>query len=447
MTAQKAGARDLAGELVAELFGVREGALVVGGVSVPELAARFGTPLYVYDAAILRRRLAALRDALAPHVDVYYSMKANPNPDVVRVLVREGAGVEIASAGEHERARAAGVPAERTLFAGPGKSAAELEHVVRRGIGEIHVESDEEIATLAGLARRLDVAIDVAIRVNPSEAAAGGAMRMGGQPAPFGIDEERLEEVARAILAEPRLHLHGVHLYAGTQILDAAVLVGQWRHAAGIGRRFAAIAGRPPRTIDLGGGLGIPYFANDATLDLAAVKEGGAALFDEASRDPALRGTRFIVEPGRWLAGPAGVYVGRVVSVKASRGTTFVVTDAGMHHHLAASGNLGQIVKRDYPLVVATRAEEERSREAVVVGPLCTPLDTLARKARLPAIAAGDLVAVLQSGAYGLTASPVGFLSHPMPAEVLVDGGEARLVRERGTYEHPIVPLPAAPRA
>ena len=430
----------LARALVAEHFGVQDGELAIGGIAASVLAAAHGTPLYVYDAGVLRRRLALLRATLPARVAVFYSVKANPNPAVIRCLVREGAGCEIASAAEHLRARAAGCAVERILFAGPGKQEAELTRVVQDGIGEVHVESLDEIALLSSVAARLDRSIRIAIRLNPTAQARGGAMQMGGQPSAFGIDEEQLAEAAAAIRAAPRLTLMGIHMFAATQILDARLLAEQWRHAIGIAERLAALSEAPVRTVDLGGGLGVPYFPEEPALDLRLLSAAAAELFSRLP--PALADARFVVEPGRFLAAPAGVYLARVLRLKRSRGSNFVVLDGGMNHHLAASGNLGQVIKRDYPILNASRLEAETSLHAKVVGPLCTPLDALARDAHLPETRPGDLVAVLQSGAYGLTASPVGFLSHPMPAEVLVDGGDVVCIRPRGTFGNPIVPLP-----
>jgi diaminopimelate decarboxylase len=429
--------------LVSELFSTRDGVLCVGGMPVPELAEAHGTPLYIYDAGLLRRRLQLLRRHLPSRVEVFFSVKANPNPEVIRVFVEEGAGTEVASAAEYLRARAAGCASERILFAGPGKGADELEEVVRQGIGEVHVESLEELAVLDALGRRAGTPVPVAVRVNPSVAIAGGAMRMGGLPAAFGFDEEGLEEVVRAVEASPGVRLQGLHQYAGTQILDAEVLAAQWKHAVELAGRLAALVGRPLSRVDLGGGLGIPYFPHESPLALATVQALMEPVFAALDTHPLLARTRFVVEPGRFLAGPAGLYLCRVRSVKQSRGTTFLVLDGGLHHHLAASGNLGQAIKRDYPLLNASRMSEAPAPQPVtVVGPLCTPLDTLGRQARLPQTRPGDLVAVLQSGAYGLTTSPVGFLSHPMPAEVLVDEGRARRIRERGTFTQPLVALP-----
>ncbi|MBV1695425.1 MAG: type III PLP-dependent enzyme, partial [Hyphomicrobiales bacterium] len=277
----------------------------------------------------------------------------------------------------------------------------------------------------------------IAIRVNPAAGASGGAMRMGGKPTAFGFDEEVIPEVLTAVASEDALDLDGVHLFAGTQILDAKVLLAQWDHGLRISADVARLIGRPLGSIDLGGGLGIPYHDGDASLDLAAVRQGLPALIARRADDPLLRNATIVLEPGRYLVGPAGIYVMSVNAVKTSRGQRFVICDGGMHHHLAASGNLGQVVKRDFPIVAATKLDEDAPAPATVVGPLCTPLDTLGRSTQLPRLAAGDLVAVLQSGAYGLTASPAEFLSHPMPAEVLIDGGEARLIRARGTFDTP----------
>ncbi|MCZ0736254.1 type III PLP-dependent enzyme [Phreatobacter sp. AB_2022a] len=428
MTAPEAGngGPSQAERLAAEIFSVEAGHLLVGGVRLADIAARHGTPLYVYDAAVMRRNHARLARALAGLADIHYSIKANPNPAVVAVFLAEGAGVEIASLGEYRIARAAGAAPGRILFAGPGKRRAELAAVMADGIGEIHLESFEEIARIEALAG--GTAVPVAIRVNPVAEVQGGAMRMGGRPAPFGFDEEDLDAVVDRVAASSCLKLTGVHMFAGTQILDADMLAAQWTHGLAVARRVAARIGRPLDTIDLGGGLGIPYFAGEKPLDLDRLASHVPTLKAEQAADPLIRAARIVVEPGRFLVGPAGVYVAGVLAAKRSRGARFLVTDGGMHHHLAASGNLGQVIKRDYPLLAPDRVGAASAGPASVVGPLCTPLDTIARKAELPDLDEGDLVAVLQSGAYGLTASPVHFLGHPAPKEVLVDNGTVRLV-------------------
>lgn len=414
----------------------------VDGVALADLAAQYGTPLFVYAARPMREAMDRLRAVTLGRVDIHYSVKANPNRAVVRLLAEAGAGMEVASAAEYEVVRRAGVSPVRVLMAGPGKADAELAHVIGRGIGELHLEALDEVPRVAAAAAAAGVVQPVALRVNPGAEAGGGAMRMAGRPTAFGIDESLLEAAVDAVRAQPSLRLDGLHLYAGTQILSAAVLLRQWRHAGVLADRVARRLGHALPRIDLGGGLGVPYTDADADLDLDGVREGLAVWLAERDADAATAGQRLLVEPGRWLVASAGVYLARVLSVKWSHGQCFVVTDGGLHHHQAAAGNLGQVIRRDFPLWSASRPQAPHDRPVTVVGPLCTPLDTWGRQARLPEPAVGDLIAVYQSGAYALTASPVGFLSHPMPAEVLVDGGAARLVRPRGGFDQPIVPLP-----
>jgi diaminopimelate decarboxylase len=424
---------DLAAALIAENFSRDAGGVLrVGGLSVIDLTKEFGTPLFVYDAGTMRRTYRALCAAVTGFAEVDFSVKANPNPAVIRVFHEEGAGAEIASGAEFDAARAAGVPPERILFAGPGKGAADLDRVIAGGIGEIHLENREEMVRVAAAAERHGATVRVALRINPGAAAQGGAMRMGGKPSPFGFDEEAMDAAIDAVEAQAALRLVGLHLFAGTQGLKAETLLGQWAYGLGLAARIARRTGRPLETIDLGGGLGIPYFSGDAALDLGALRAGLPDLIATLRADPGLASARVVLEPGRYLAGPAGLYVARVLAVKESRGSRFVITDGGMHHHLAASGNLGQVVKRDFPLAAVMDGGGTERGATAVVGPLCTPLDMLARAAPLPPLAEGDLVAVLQSGAYGLTASPTGFLSHPLPAEVLVEDGRATAIRHRG---------------
>ncbi|MDW3214152.1 MAG: type III PLP-dependent enzyme [Ilumatobacteraceae bacterium] len=417
--------------LVARCFPGSSDQLVLDGVSASDLVREFGSPIYAYSAAGLERSWLALRNALPNEIDICYSIKANPHPAVVERLVSFGARLEIASAGELNTVIAAGGDPAKTLFAGPGKAPEELAAAIDHGIAEIHVESLLEAERLSALATERGVTTRVAVRVNPDSEAQGGAMRMGGQPAPFGVDEEELDHVVAALEKLPGIELVGVHLFAGTQILSADVLIAQYRKAIEVAVRVGDLIGRPLSTVDFGGGLGIPYFDRDRQLDLEALRVGVTALM--ADRPAALAETQFLVEPGRFLAGEAGVYLATVRDVKQSRGSTFVIIDGGMHHHLAASGNLGQVIKRNYPIVAADHLLAADAPPAQLVGPLCTPLDTLARDLTIPEVQPGDVIAVLQSGAYGRSASPMGFLSHPGPAEVWVEGGTARLIRSAGT--------------
>lgn len=423
--------RTLAEELICTRFGADGPDLLIGGVKARTLVEAFGSPLFVYDAAIMRDSYRRLARALEGFCEIYYSIKANPNPAIARLFVAEGAGIEIASLGELRLAQRAGCLPSRILFAGPGKGEDELDAAIAAGIGEIHLESMEELETCERLAAARRIRVDVAIRVNPGASAQGGAMRMGGKPAAFGFDEEELSTIVRRVLEQDHLMLSGVHLFAGTQILDARVLLAQWAHAISLAGRVTELTGQPLKTIDFGGGLGVPYHASETPLDLEALRAGLPALRGHIAQFPLLATTRLLVEPGRFLTAEGGVYLATVRAQKLSRGTRFIITDGGMHHHLAASGNLGQVVKRDYPLVSATRLGADACTPAVVTGPLCTPLDVIGRHTPFPDMVAGDLIAVLQSGAYGLSASPAGFLSHPTPAEVMLDDGCMQLIRPR----------------
>ncbi len=422
-------------DLLARHFPGSDRVLRVGGVSIEDIAAEFGTPLFVYDSTVLDRKWTELRRSLPPGFSIYYSAKANPNRAILRHFLGKGAGLEVASLGELERALAAGCPPERVLFAGPGKTEAELERALTAGIGEVHVESALEVQRIGRLTRRLGLRARLGLRVNPGADVQGGAMRMGGKPAPFGVDEEDLDKVVDLLLADPAFDFRGLHIFSGTQILDPTVLVNQYRRGIEIARRLAHRLGRPLATLDFGGGLGVPYFATESPLDMDKLREQLQALMAEVEGDRLLAGTRFLVEPGRFLVAEAGIYVARINDIKVSRGKTFYILDGGMNHHLAASGNLGQVIKRNFPLAVVNRLGEAFSLTVDVVGPLCTPLDTLARDAALAPAEVGDLVGIFQSGAYGLSASPLGFLSHATPAEVLVADGASTLIRPRLRWE------------
>jgi diaminopimelate decarboxylase len=419
-------------QLIQEMFPDSTGQLRIGGIDADRLADEFGTPLFVYDGHVLQRKWDLLRATFPARFEIYYAVKANPNPNLLAFFLAQGAGLEIASAGELYQAQEAGCPAARMLFAGPGKTPAELELALEAGVGEIHAESQTELDRIASIAARTRKPAPVALRINPNEDAQGGAMRMGGKPAPFGIDEEMLDSTLDFVLARPGINLRGIHLFAGTQILDSRTLIQQYRKGLQIARRVTERLGRPLHSIDFGGGLGVPYFTNDQPLDMALLQSSLQILEQEIAEDPCFAGTRLLIEPGRFLVAEAGVYLTRVLDVKVSRAKIFAIVDGGMNHHLAASGNLGQTIKRNFPVALANRLTVADENTIDIVGPLCTPLDVLARAVAMPPVHIGDVMAIFQSGAYARSASPLGFLSHPTPPEVLVHGGRARLIRRRG---------------
>ena len=398
-------------------FPVEGAELVVGGERLSRLADRVGqTPFYAYDRALLRARVAALRDALPQEVKLHYAMKANPMPAVVGLMAGLVDGIDVASAGELKVALDAGANPQEVSFAGPGKRDAELRKAVASGV-LINVESFREVVALEAISSALGLPARVAVRVNPDFELKGSGMKMGGGPKPFGVDAELipalLADIGRAGLA-----FEGFHLFAGSQNLRAESICEAQQKSYALALRLAQDAPLPVQFLNLGGGFGIPYFPGERPLDLGPIGDNLATLVQRAQTE--LPQARLVIELGRYLVGEAGVYVARVVDRKISRGHVYLVTDGGLHHHLAASGNFGQVIRKNYPVAIGTRMHATGQETCTVVGPLCTPLDVLADSMTLPVAQVGDLVVVFQSGAYGASASPQGFLGHPSCLEVLV---------------------------
>lgn len=398
-------------------FAVRDGELVVGGMPLSRLAARVGqTPFYAYDRGLLRTRVAELRAALPRGVKLHYAMKANPMPAVVGCLAALVDGVDVASAGELKVALDVGADPLEVSFAGPGKRDVELRQAVAAGV-LVNVESMRELPVLASASQALSMPARVAVRVNPDFELKGSGMKMGGGPKQFGVDVEQVGELLSWIGREG-LAFEGFHLFAGSQNLRAESICEAQRKSFELALRLADGAPGPVRFLNLGGGFGIPYFPGEHRLDLAPIGANLAEL--QARARVELPGASLVIELGRYLVGEAGVYVTRVVDRKVSRGLVFLVTDGGLNHHLSASGNFGQVVRKNYPVTIGTALANPEREVASVVGPLCTPLDLLADRMDLPMAQAGDLVVVYQSGAYGASASPQAFLGHPGCVEVLV---------------------------
>ncbi len=401
-------------------FAVCGGELQVGGRGVSALAADIGqTPFYAYDSGLMRARVAELRAALPPGLLLHYAMKANPLPAVIGLMVGLVDGIDVASAGELQMALAAGARPAGISFAGPGKRDAELQAAVRAGV-LVNVESPRELPVLAAASQALGLPARVAVRVNPDFELKGSGMKMGGGPKPFGVDAEAVPALLARIaqLQASGLAFEGFHLYAGSQNLRADAIVQAQTLSFELAQRLAEHAPSPVLTLNLGGGFGIPYFPGEQRLDLAPVAAALAGLVERAQQ--ALPQAALVLELGRYLVGEAGVYVARVIDRKVSRGQVFLVVDGGMHHHLSASGNFGQVLRRNHPVAIANRMADTAREVASVVGPLCTPLDLLADRMPLAKAREGDLVVVFQSGAYGASASPQAFLGHPACVEVLV---------------------------
>lgn len=404
--------------------------LQLAGVEVAALATEFGTPLYAFSAPALDARVARVRAALGPRVDLLYSIKSNPSMAVTARLLDAGVGAEVASLGELRLALAAGHDAAALRFAGPGKTDAEIDAALAAGLGCFHAESASEVAALAAAARRHDTAVGVALRVNLPAELGGSRLRMGGQSSRFGIDAAEVPELLAGIARQPQLRLRGLHVYAGTQCFDAEAFVA---HAGALVERAAQwerdLDVRLDE-IDLGGGFGVPVYAGDPEFDLETAGRGVQQIVAAHDRP----GRVWFVELGRFLCATAGLFVARVVRTRTSGGERHVVLDGGMNHCAMAAG-LGAVMRREPLLAHAGDPFADAIEKVTIGGPLCTPADQFGAGIELPPLCEGDLVAVLHAGAYGLSFSPTGFLSHPTPAEVMVEDGAALLVRARGEID------------
>ncbi|WP_028484247.1 pyridoxal-dependent decarboxylase, exosortase A system-associated [Thioalkalivibrio sp. ALE17] len=398
-------------------FRVVDDCLELGGQSLVDLAARVGqTPFYAYSREAMTERVAELRAALPDGLSLHYAIKANPMPAVVQHMAGLVDGLDVASSREMQVALDTGTAPGDISFAGPGKSIPELEAAVAAGI-TINLESPTELERLGAIAERTGRQAHVAVRVNPDFELKSSGMRMSGGPKAFGVDAERVPELL-ARIGELGLHFRGFHIFSGSQNLRPETLIEAQTQTFELALRLAESAPGPVEMLNIGGGFGIPYFPGDQPLDLGPIAD------HLENRLPAVRealpDAEIMLELGRYLVGEAGIYVAEVLDRKESRGQVFLITNGGLHHHLAASGNFGQVIRKNYPVVVGNRVRGHEREVVNVVGPLCTPLDVLAQQMELARADIGDLIVVFQSGAYGYTASPTRFLSHPEPVEILV---------------------------
>lgn len=398
-------------------FPIRDHCIQIGGMSLNRLTQRVGsTPYFAYDRKLITERILFLRQCLPNKIKLHYAMKANPMPAVVQHIAGLVDGIDVASLGEIKVALDTGMLPSKMSFAGPGKNEHELSCAIAAGI-VINIESELELERIVALAERLGITPKVAVRINPDFELKSSGMKMGGGPKQFGIDAERAPIVLRRIV-EFGIVFEGLHIFSGSQNLKVEAIQDAHEKTLQLAVRLAKESSVSIPSLNMGGGFGIPYFPGESPLNLVAVGENLQHLLNKIESE--LSDTQFVIELGRYIVAEAGIYVCRVLDKKNSRGQLFLITDGGMHHHLAASGNFGQVIRKNYPVTVGTKAETAETEVVSVVGPLCTPLDLLADQMELPKAEVGDLIVVFQSGAYGLTASPISFLSHPIPLEVLV---------------------------
>lgn len=410
--------------------------MALGSVPITRIADQVGTPFYAYNGDVILSQCDRVSSALGVDGTLYYSLKANPSLGVCELIAGRGVGAEVASSGELLLAQRAGFPAAKTIFAGPGKTDEELELAIKLEIGSINIESFGELERIARIAGDVGKIARVGIRINPVDQVQGSQMRMGGSSIQFGIDEEELANIITWASRHRHLKVVGLHVYAGTQIFDADAAIANCNHIVDLAIRMADLLDQPLEMIDFGGGFGIPYFENSQEFDLDAFSDGFRQIVRRCKTNPFLQNAELILELGRYLVAQSGIYVTRIVDVKRSRDHIFLVTDGGMNHHMAATGNFGQVFRKPYPIALLNRLDAVETEDPVTIaGPCCTPMDIIAQNIPFPAVRAGDLIGIFYSGAYGYSASSIGFLSHPTPAEVLVWDSETFVLRDPGTAE------------
>jgi diaminopimelate decarboxylase len=384
-----------------------------------ELAERYGTPLYVYDLDRVRAARRSLFAALPVSFELFYAMKANPHPEVARVL-RDGPGpscrAEISSAGELSAGLEAGFVAGECLYTGPGKTDAELAEAIGRGIRVFSVESLTDMQHVGAVASRHGAVAECLIRVNSLSAGASTGIRMMGKPSQFGIDAETLPALMPELTSVPGTRAAGAHFYTMSNAANEASLLSEFEQAVRSAVRLADL-GLPLEFLDIGGGFAAPYAVPGERAAYPTLRAGLERVLDQHLPGWRVGTPRLACESGRYLVAGCGALLCRVVNIKTSRDNTFVVLDGGINVMGGLSG-IGRL------LPVAVRLDDAESTQiANLVGPLCTPGDMLGRDVRVPKLTIGDVITVPNVGAYGVTASLVNFLGRPAPTEVLISGG------------------------
>jgi diaminopimelate decarboxylase len=394
---------------------------------ITSLVEKYGEPMYIYDAEVIERQYHRIRAAMPEQVEIFYSVKANPNISIVAFLSHLAQGAEVSSLRELYVARSAGIAPQRILFVGPSKSEIELREALDQGVFCIVVESTQELELVDQLADEMDRPCNVLLRINPAFDAAGSKLKMGGSARQFGMDEEGIEEMFRKAASLKCAQVSGIHVYVGTRILDHEVAWKNCQYALELGRRLQEKTGVAIRVIDFGGGLGVPYFGGEHELDVEEFGRKFRSYFSEYQRT--MPETRFIMELGRFLVAESGIYISKVRYTKKSRGQKFALVGGGMNHHQATT-SIGTLIKDHFPIEILNKMALPKNDKVTVCGPLCTPTDVLGKSVQMVEVEPGDLLGILKSGAYGLTASPVKFLSHDHPIEVMVYRGMDYLIRQ-----------------
>lgn len=398
-------------------FEVKEQQLLVGGKSLDNIASILDKQVfYAYDKSVVKNQIDKFHQYIPSAIKLHYAIKANPYPALVHTMKDWVEGFDVASQKEMLLAIQAGMPVEDISFAGPSKQNAEIKAAVAAGI-TLHVESELELKRAIDIGQQIGRKPSIAFRVNPAFELKASGMKMGGGPKQFGIDEERLLEILPE-LDYDKIAFRGFHIYWGSQNLKIEAIMDAHNNTFALAQKLIDITPVKTATVNIGGGFGIPYFPGEQRIDLAPIGDNLNGLLNNY---PELANIELIIELGRFLVAEAGVYASRITDKKTSRGHTYLMTNGGLHHHLSNSGNFGQVIRKNYPVAIGNKMSGDYQTELVTaVGPLCTPLDTLADKMALCNPELDDWLVVFQSGAYGPTSSPQDFLGHPHVSEILL---------------------------
>jgi len=394
-----------------------DGELLVNGKKLSELKGKAGKrAFYAYDRSIMTHKINSFRQSMPAELKLHYAIKANPMPELVNFIAAQVDGLDVASGNELEVALKSNISNRHISFAGPGKQIEELEKAINAEI-TINIESLTELERINHICQQTGITAKVAIRVNPDFELKASGMKMGGGAQQFGIDAEQIPMIAKKIESFG-LDYQGLHIFTGSQNLNADSIIQAHTSIFELATRLQRQFKQPIHSLNIGGGLGIPYFPGEKPLSLESIGEALKPHLESFQKE--FGETHIAMELGRYLVGDSGIYVAEITDVKISRGTTFAIINGGLHHHLSASGNFGQVIRKNYPVSIGNKLDESELLPIQIVGSLCTPLDLMAHKYPLPNPEIGDLVVIYQSGAYGYTASPINFLSHPHPLEMLV---------------------------
>ncbi|MEW9700455.1 type III PLP-dependent enzyme [Paenibacillus sp. SI8] len=394
-----------------------------------KIASAHGTPAYVYDGNRIANQFELLKSCLPSSFDIFFSVKSNPLLGICELFKKLGSCIEVASSGELFMALQAGFHPQDIIFTSPGKTNEDLTYAIESGIYSINIESIEEARVINQIALQHGRVVPISVRINPSFNINGAGLKMTGVSTQFGIDQSLLEEAFDVIQNLPCVHVRGIHIFSGSQMLDADHIVQTVDEVMKLAVQLMETYECRFDFVDIGGGFGIPYFKGETELAVDQLRSGLAAVW-ERYRSP-LAGARIGVESGRFLLAESGVFITKVLYTKESKGVKYIVCDGGSNQH-ASTAFLGRYVRNNFPMHLSGKQGE--LEEVNVVGSLCTPTDVLGQKVMLPKAEIGDLLVIEKSGAYGLTHSPVLFLSHALPPEILLYEGDTIVLRERGHY-------------